>query len=53
MIEAGHPQLPEDYKREFYVYFQENDPKGHPVKKEELHDGSNKRFIHWVPDVQK
>uniref|UniRef100_A0A6C0KY23 DNA-(apurinic or apyrimidinic site) lyase n=1 Tax=viral metagenome TaxID=1070528 RepID=A0A6C0KY23_9ZZZZ len=53
IIEAGHPQLPEDYKREFYVYFQENDPKGHPVKKEELHDGANKRFIHWVPDVQK
>lgn len=52
-IEANHPKTPEDYDREFYVYFQNADPNGHTVKKEELYDGSNKRFIHWVPDIQK
>lgn len=51
-IEANHDKVPEDYGREFYVYFQTTDPNGHPVKKEELYDGSNKRFIHWSPDVQ-
>ena len=51
-IEANHPKTPEDYEREFYVYFQTTDPNGHLVKKEELYDGSNKRFIHWSPDVQ-
>ena len=51
-IEANHAKTPEDYGREFYVYFQTTDPNGHPVKKEELYDGSNKRFIHWSPEVQ-
>ena len=51
-IESNHNKTPEDYGREFYVYFQTTDPDGHKVKKEELYDGSNKRFIHWSPDVQ-
>ena len=51
-IDVHHPKTPEDYDREFYVYMQTTDPQGRLVKKEELYDGSNKRFIHWVPEVQ-
>lgn len=51
-IEAKHEKTPEDYGREFYVYMQMTDPAGRPVKKEELFEGSNKRFIHWVPEIQ-
>ena len=52
-IPHDHPKLPDDYEREFYVYMQTKDPQGHPVKKEELSVGSQKRTIHWVPAVQK
>lgn len=51
-IEANHPKIPEDYEREFYVYNQSTDPQGRAVKKEELYEGSQKRFIYWVPEVQ-
>jgi len=51
-IEAKHPKLPTDYEREFYVYSQHTDPQGHQVKKEELYEGSQKRFIYWVPEIQ-
>ena len=53
VIRADHPKLPYDYGREFYVYMQTTDPQGRPVKKEELYTGSQKRFIHWVPAIQK
>jgi len=52
-IPHDHPNLPEDYKREFYIYMQTTDPHGHPVKRQELSVGSQKRTIHWVPAVQK
>jgi len=52
-IPHDHPKRPEDYDREFYVYMQTKDPQGHPVKREELSVGSQKRTIHWVPAVQK
>jgi len=51
-IESDHPKIPEDYGREFCVYFQTTDPQGRAVKKEELYDGSQKRFIYWVPELQ-
>ena len=51
-IDKDHPKIPEDYGREFYVYSMASDPQGHPVKKEELYDGSQKRFIYWSPKVQ-
>jgi len=51
-ITSDRPKTPNTYKREFYVYQQTTDPQGHQVKKEELYDGSQKRFIHWAPDVQ-
>jgi len=46
-------KLPNDYKRDFFVYRQDKDINGKTVKKNELFDGSQKRFIHWVEDVQK
>lgn len=51
-IEKDHPKIPEDYEREFYVYSMSTDPQGCPVKKEELYDGSQKRFIYWSPQHQ-
>jgi formamidopyrimidine-DNA glycosylase len=51
-ITSDRPKTPSAYKREFYVYQQTTDPQGYQVKKEELYDGSQKRFIHWSPDVQ-
>lgn len=51
-IEKDHPKIPEDYGREFYVYSMSTDPQGRPVKKEELYDGSQKRFIYWSPQHQ-
>lgn len=51
-IDKDHPKIPEDYGREFYVYSMSTDPQGRPVKKEELFDGSQKRFIYWSPEVQ-
>jgi len=53
LIPKDHPPTPEDYGREFYVYNSTVDPDGHPVKKEELYEGSQKRFIYWVPSRQK
>jgi formamidopyrimidine-DNA glycosylase len=44
---------PHDFSREFFVYYEEEDLDGNPVKKEELYEGSQKRMIYWVPNVQK
>lgn len=46
-------KLPNDYQRDFFVYRQDKDINGKTVKKTELFDGSQKRFIHWVEEVQK
>jgi formamidopyrimidine-DNA glycosylase len=46
-------KLPNDYKRDFFVYRQDKDINEKVVKKTELFDGSQKRFIHWVEEVQK
>ena len=46
-------KLPNYYKLDFFVYRQDKDINGKVVKKTELFDGSQKRFIHWVEDVQK
>ena len=46
-------KIPHDYGREFFVYRQDTDLDGHKVEKKELYEGSQKRFIYWVPDVQK
>lgn len=46
-------KLPNDYNLDFFVYRQDKDTNGKVVKKTELFDGSQKRFIHWVEEVQK
>ena len=46
-------KIPNDYKRNFFVYRQENDINGNPIVKEELYEGSQKRFIYWVKEIQK
>lgn len=45
-------KLPNDYQRDFFIYRQEKDTNGNTVKKEELYEGSQKRFIYWVENVQ-
>ena len=45
-------KLPNDYKRDFFIYRQEKDIYDNLVKKEELYEGSQKRFIYWVPKYQ-
>lgn len=46
-------KLPADYGRNFFVYKEEKDIHGHNVVVNELYEGSQKRMIYWVPDVQK
>ena len=45
-------KLPSDYNRDFFVYMQDMDINGYKVKKDELFEGSQKRFIHWVEEIQ-
>lgn len=45
-------KLPNDYQRDFFIYRQEKDINDTIVKKEELYEGSQKRFIYWVENVQ-
>lgn len=44
---------PVDYGRDFFVYDNENDIYNNEIIKEELFEGSQKRFIFWVPKLQK
>lgn len=46
-------KLPHDYKRLFFIYMHEIDIYGNKVIKKELYDGSQKRFITYVPSLQK
>jgi formamidopyrimidine-DNA glycosylase len=46
-------KLPKDYNRNFFVYKQTEDIHGNKVIKEELYEGSQKRSIYWVKEVQK
>lgn len=46
-------KIPTDYKRDFFVYKQETDIDGKKVRKDELFEGSQKRFIYWIDSVQK
>lgn len=46
-------KIPHDYNREFFVYRQETDLEGNKVVKEELYEGTQKRFIYWIPSKQK
>ena len=46
-------KLPSYYKRDFFIYNESTDIHGNSVKKEELYEGSQKRFIYWCPGYQK
>ncbi len=46
-------KLPKDYNRNFFVYKETEDIYGNKVIKDELYEGSYKRFIYWVPKLQK
>jgi len=45
-------KLPADYDRDFFVYYEDEDIYGNKVSKEELYEGSQKRFIYWVKSYQ-
>ena len=45
-------KIPDDYKRNFFAYKQEKDINGNSIIKQELYEGSQKRFIYWVKQVQ-
>jgi endonuclease-8 len=46
-------KLPSDYKRDFWIYRESADIHGNSVAKEDLFEGSQKRFIFWCPAIQK
>jgi formamidopyrimidine-DNA glycosylase len=46
-------KLPSDYNRLFFVYDYDDDIKGNKVVKKLLYEGSQKRYIHYVPSIQK
>jgi len=46
-------KLPQDYDRLFFVYQEDTDIHGHKIHKKELYEGSQKRFIYFVPEIQK
>jgi formamidopyrimidine-DNA glycosylase len=46
-------KLPRDYDRMFFVYSYEEDIHGNKIVKKELYEGSQKRFIYYVPSIQK
>ena len=46
-------RVPDDFGRDFFVYMEDRDVYGAPVKKEKLYEGAQIRYIHWVPERQK
>lgn len=46
-------KLPCHYNRMFFIYNQQYDMHGNKVFKKELYEGSQKRFIYYVPEIQK
>ena len=52
-IISKETKLPRDYNRIFFVYSYDKDIHGHKIVKKELYEGSQKRFVHYVPALQK
>ena len=46
-------KLPLHYNRLFFIYLQDEDIYGNKIIKKELYEGSQKRFIYYVPNIQK
>jgi len=49
----NYNKLPKHYNRLFFVYQQERDIYNNKVYKKELYSGSKKRFVYYVPKLQK
>jgi len=49
---GGDFKIPRDYGREFFIYRQETDIEGRKVVKKELYEGTQKRSIYWVREIQ-
>lgn len=45
-------KIPADYKRDFFIYREDEDIYGNKVLKKELFEGSQKRFIYYVKEIQ-
>jgi hypothetical protein len=45
--------IPRNYDRDFLVYSENTDIYNNKVIKEELYEGSQKRFIYWTKKMQK
>lgn len=52
-IVSKETKFPRDYDRMFFVYNYDEDIHGHKIVKKELYEGSQKRFIYYVPTLQK
>lgn len=52
-IVSKETKFPRDYDRMFFVYNYDEDIHGHKIIKKELYEGSQKRFIYYVPSIQK
>jgi formamidopyrimidine-DNA glycosylase len=52
-IVSKETKFPRDYDRMFFVYNYDEDIHGHKIIKKELYEGSQKRFIYYVPTIQK
>ena len=46
-------KIPRNFNRNFFVYKQDTDIYKNPVIKELLYEGKYKRYIYWVPKLQK
>jgi len=49
----GKKKLPADFGINFFVYMQKKDIYDNPVCKELLYEGSQRRYIYWVKEIQK
>ena len=47
-----HDKISYDYNRDFFIYRQDKDIYNNNIIKEELYEGSQKRFIYWCPNIQ-
>lgn len=46
-------KLPSDYNRLFFIYNEEEDIYGNRILKKELYEGTQKRYIYYVVNIQK
>jgi formamidopyrimidine-DNA glycosylase len=45
--------IPKKYLDKFLVYYRDEDIYGNKIKKEQLYEGNQIRYIYWVPKLQK